>query len=67
MLARGADAVAKQARAGLRSILNRPTVGLQPVLVNGAAGVLVSLDGEPNTVIGFTISGGKIVEIKFPR
>jgi RNA polymerase sigma factor (sigma-70 family) len=34
-----------------------------PVLVNGAAGVLVTLGGQPVAVMGFTISGGKIVEI----
>jgi RNA polymerase sigma-70 factor (ECF subfamily) len=36
---------------------------LRPALVNGAAGVVVTADGLPVTVIGFTIADGKIVEI----
>jgi RNA polymerase sigma-70 factor (ECF subfamily) len=36
---------------------------LHPVLVNGVAGVVASFGGQPFTVIGFTIRGGKIVEI----
>jgi RNA polymerase sigma-70 factor (ECF subfamily) len=63
MLVRGVDAVAVQSRAGLRSVLNVPTVDIRPVLVNGSAGVVVSLNGEPVSVMGFTISEGKIVEI----
>ena len=63
MLIRGADAVAEQSGAGLRSILNLPSVGLHPVLVNGSAGVLVSLNGQPVSVMCFTISDGKITEI----
>ncbi|MFZ0668673.1 MAG: sigma-70 family RNA polymerase sigma factor [Acidimicrobiales bacterium] len=34
-----------------------------PVLVNGAAGVVVLLDRRPVAVIGFTVSDGKIVQI----
>ena len=34
-----------------------------PVLVNGAAGVVITLGGQPVSVMGFTVSGGKIVEI----
>ena len=34
-----------------------------PVLVNGAAGVVITLRGQPVSVMGFTVSGGKIVEI----
>jgi DNA-directed RNA polymerase specialized sigma24 family protein len=63
MLVEGADAVAEQSQAGLRSILNLPTVSLQPVLVNGSAGVLVMLNGQPVSVMGFTSSDGKISEI----
>ncbi len=59
----GADAVAKQARVGLRSMFTRPVVDLHPALVNGAAGVVVTLSGEPMTVMGFTVIEGKIVEI----
>ena len=36
---------------------------LRPALVNGAAGVIVTLGGQPMTVIGFTVAEGTIVEI----
>jgi RNA polymerase sigma-70 factor (ECF subfamily) len=36
---------------------------VRPALVNGAAGVVVAPDGEPFSVMGFTVVGGKIVEI----
>jgi hypothetical protein len=61
MAIRGADAVARQALTGLTSLL--PKVQLQPTLVNGAAGVIVTRHGRPVTVIGFTVAEGKIVEI----
>jgi RNA polymerase sigma factor (sigma-70 family) len=55
---RGAAAVAGQAltysRLGLR---------MQPVLINGAAGVVSILDGQPFSIGGVTVRGGKIVEI----
>ena len=35
----------------------------RPALVNGAAGVVVARDGRPFSVMGFTVRGGKIVEI----
>jgi RNA polymerase sigma factor (sigma-70 family) len=35
----------------------------RPALVNGAAGVVVARDGQPYSVMGFTVRGGKIVEI----
>jgi RNA polymerase sigma factor (sigma-70 family) len=35
----------------------------RPVLVNGAAGVVVAAHGRPLVVMGFTIAGGRIVEI----
>ena len=55
---RGADAVAKQALAfAWRAHLARP------VLVNGAAGLIVVADGEPLAVAGFTITRGQIVEM----
>ena len=34
-----------------------------PALVNGAAGVVVTVRGRPFAVMGFTVTGGKIVEI----
>ncbi|HKV67805.1 MAG TPA: hypothetical protein VJN72_06925, partial [Gaiellales bacterium] len=35
----------------------------RPALVNGAVGVVVAPEGKPFSVLGFTVSGGKIVEI----
>jgi RNA polymerase sigma factor (sigma-70 family) len=55
---RGAVAVAGQARAyaelGLVS---------KPALVNGAAGVVATRDGQPFSVGAFTVRGGRIVEM----
>jgi hypothetical protein len=34
-----------------------------PVLVNGAAGVVIVADGQPMAVLGFTVTAGKISEI----
>ena len=55
---RGAEAVAGQAFSYSR-------IGLlvQPALVNGAAGAVSARDGEPFSVGGFTVRGGKIVAI----
>jgi hypothetical protein len=36
---------------------------LPPAMVNGAAGVVVAPRGKPYAVMGFTVRGGKIVEI----
>jgi RNA polymerase sigma factor (sigma-70 family) len=58
---RGADAVARQALTGLSTGLR--AAQLHPALVNGAAGVVVSVRGQAVTVVGFTIAGGKIAEI----
>jgi RNA polymerase sigma-70 factor, ECF subfamily len=63
MVVRGAPAVARQAQIGLRPIFAQPVVHLRPALVNGAAGVIVTLGGQPMTVMGFTVAEGKIVEI----
>jgi ketosteroid isomerase-like protein len=59
----GAEAVAGQSRRELRSILARPAYDLVPALVNGAAGVILTMDGHPVTVMGFTVVEGKIAEI----
>jgi RNA polymerase sigma-70 factor (ECF subfamily) len=61
MTVRGAPDVARQALTGLTTLLR--LVVLHPVLVNGAAGVVVTMRGRPMTVMGFTISNGKIVSI----
>ena len=63
MLFRGSAAVARQAARGLRHLLGRPTVGLRQVLVYGSAGVLVTLDGQPITVMSFTVAEGRIAQI----
>ena len=59
---RGAQTVAKQALA----FSGRAAPGLivRPALVNGAAGIVSWLpDGQPFSVMGFTVARGKIVEI----
>ncbi|MGD0065000.1 MAG: sigma-70 family RNA polymerase sigma factor [Streptosporangiaceae bacterium] len=61
MALRGADTVARQALTGLTSGLR--VVQLRAVLVNGAAGVIISMRGRPVTVMGFTVAGGKIAAI----
>ena len=55
---RGAAAVASGAL-----MIARPSALERPALVNGAAGVVVTVGGLPVAVIGFTVSQGKIVEI----
>jgi RNA polymerase sigma factor (sigma-70 family) len=54
----GAAAVARQAL-----MFSNPNAQLRHVLVNGAAGVVVTVSGRPFAVMGFTVAGGKIVEI----
>jgi RNA polymerase sigma-70 factor (ECF subfamily) len=54
----GAAAVARRARLGAN-----PAADLHPALVNGAAGVVITLRGRPYAVMAFTVSDGQIVEI----
>jgi RNA polymerase sigma factor (sigma-70 family) len=61
MVIRGADDVATQALSGLAAGLR--VAVLHPAVVNGAAGVVVTLRGQPVTVIGFTVADGRIAEI----
>jgi RNA polymerase sigma factor (sigma-70 family) len=63
LLIHGAEAVARQALTGLARVISRPALHLHPALVNGAAGVIVTMRGRPITVVGFTVTGGRIVEI----
>jgi len=63
MVVHGATAVAEQTQKGLRSVLSRPVVQLHPAIVGGTAGVVVTLNGQPITVMGFTIVDGRIAEI----
>jgi len=58
MVVRGAAAVARQARLGAN-----PAAQLHPALVNGAAGVVITLDGQPHVVMAFTIADDKVAEI----
>ena len=46
---------------GLR--IHQPSALFRPALVNGAAGLVVILGGQPVAVVGFTVSRGKITEI----
>ena len=55
---RDAAAVARQAIMGAL-----PAARLHPALVNGAAGVVITVGGQPFAVMGFTVVHGKIVEI----
>jgi RNA polymerase sigma factor (sigma-70 family) len=55
---RGAAAVAR----GVLTTAN-PKAVIHPALVNGLAGVVLTLDGSPRVVIGFTVVDGRVVEI----
>ncbi|MGK5742057.1 RNA polymerase sigma factor SigJ [Micromonospora sp. URMC 103] len=55
---RGARQVAAQA-----VMFTRLAPFVRPALVNGAAGVVVSANGHPLSVMGFTVAGGRIVAI----
>jgi RNA polymerase sigma-70 factor (ECF subfamily) len=54
----GAAAVAGQAL-----MFARPSALVRPALVNGAAGVVITVRDRPFSVMGFTILDGKIAEI----
>jgi RNA polymerase sigma-70 factor (ECF subfamily) len=54
---RGAEAVTRQARMANRA------AEVHPALVNGSAGVVITLRGRPFAVMGFTVADGKVVEI----
>jgi RNA polymerase sigma-70 factor, ECF subfamily len=55
---RGARAVGSQA-----ILFEQPDVQLRPVLVNGLAGAVVNVSGQPFAVMGFTVADGAIVQI----
>ena len=61
----GASAVIRGAREVAARALTfaRLSPFVRPALVNGAAGVVVAPRGKPFSVMGFTVAGGKIVEI----
>jgi RNA polymerase sigma factor (sigma-70 family) len=56
----GAEAIANQAQ-----MYSRLDLDVQPALVNGGPGVVVTRGGELYSVGGFTVRGGRIVEIDF--
>ncbi len=58
MVVRGAPAV-----AGRALMFANPAAALRPVLVNGGAGVVVTVAGRPVSIMGFTISNGMVVAI----
>jgi RNA polymerase sigma factor (sigma-70 family) len=55
---RGATAVSQAAVGGAN-----PRAEFRPVLVNGAAGVLITLRGRPAALMAFTVVGGRIVAV----
>jgi hypothetical protein len=55
---RGAAAIARQALLGAL-----PGARLHPALVNGTAGVVITVNGRPFAVLGFTVTNGRIAEI----
>ncbi|MCU1427819.1 MAG: hypothetical protein JWL83_1819 [Actinomycetia bacterium] len=55
---RGATAV-----AGGAIMFAEPARRVRAALVNGAAGVVITIDEQPVAVMGFTVAGGKIVAI----
>jgi RNA polymerase sigma factor (sigma-70 family) len=58
LLTSGAAAVAGQALT-----YANPAADVHPALVNGAAGVVVTLGGNPQAIMGFTVVDGRIVAI----
>ncbi|HZQ31145.1 MAG TPA: sigma-70 family RNA polymerase sigma factor [Mycobacterium sp.] len=56
LVVHGAQSVAKWARSPRGAQVH-------PVLVNGAVGAVVAVNGRPFAVLAFTVVGGKIVEI----
>jgi RNA polymerase sigma factor (sigma-70 family) len=58
MVIRGAAAV-----AGRTVLIASASAPKLPVLVNGTAGVVIALNGQPVVVMGFSVSAGKIAEI----
>lgn len=55
---RGATAVARRAL-----MFAQPTAAVRPALVNGAAGVVITIDDQPISLMGFTVTDERIAEI----
>ena len=60
-LSRGAHGAAAVVEHGLK--VHQAVARFRPALVNGAAGMVATIAGQPVAVAGFTVSRGKIVEI----
>jgi RNA polymerase sigma-70 factor (ECF subfamily) len=58
LIIRGSAAVARQARLGAN-----PAALLHPALINGTAGVVITLDGKPHVVMAFTVVNDQVVEL----
>jgi RNA polymerase sigma factor (sigma-70 family) len=49
--------------AGRAVMFANPAARLHPIVVNGGAGVVATVDGRPFSLMAFTVVGGSIVEI----
>ena len=56
---RGAEQIARNARLGAR-----PGALVHPAVVDGLPGLLVTVDGQPVTVLAFTVANGVVTEIR---
>jgi RNA polymerase sigma-70 factor, ECF subfamily len=59
MVTTGPSAVAALALTGARL----PNAKLIPVLINGSAGVVITVGGRPFSMMGFIVANGRVVEI----
>src|SRR3954454_880609 len=57
-VARGAETVASRAIT-----FANPRAELRPVLVDGAAGVVVMVNGTPFSIMGFTVRGDRVAQV----
>lgn len=57
--ARGAEQIARNARVGAR-----PGALARPAVVDGLPGLLILVDGQPVTVLAFTVANGAITKIR---
>lgn len=55
----GAEQIARNARVGAR-----PGARVHPAVVDGLAGILVTMDGQPVAVVAFTVANGSITAIR---
>jgi len=58
-----AELTGPAAVAGRALMFARPSAHLRPALVNGAAGVVITEQGRTISVMGFTVTNGKIIQI----